>query len=131
MKRVRFASARRAGEGRHSSCLAGTSAMLQRLVVRPGAALRCRPGDDLVGILDVARLAVHAAGGIALQPPAPAAVVDHLVDAGRAEALARIAELVRAAARADGGVGYLEVHRLALVVDVAGEEHERHAIARR
>src|ERR1700756_5114531 len=97
MKRVRFASRMRAGEGRHSSDSGGTFALLQRLVVRPRAAFRRRPGDDLVRVLDVARLAVHAVGGVDLQAPAARAVVQHLVDAGRAEALAGIAELARAA----------------------------------
>src|SRR5207248_1933871 len=121
----------RAAEGRHSSDSGATFAMLQRLVVRPRAAFGRRPGDDVVRVLDVARLAVHAVGGVDLQPPAARAVVHHLVDARRAEALAGIAELACAAARADPRVGHLEVHRLALLVSVAGEEHERHAIARR
>src|SRR5947207_7383496 len=111
MKRVRFASAMRAGEGRHSSDIESSAvrdssarfragrfaAMLQRLVVRPRAAFGCGPGDDLVRILDVAGLAVDAVGGVDLQPPPAVAVVHHLVDARRAEALARIAEFPGAA----------------------------------
>src|SRR5207237_10550721 len=80
---------------------------------------------------DAARLAGRAVGGVDLQPPAARAVVHHLAAARRAEALAGIAELACAAARADPRVGHQQVHRLALLVSVAGEEHERHAIARR
>ena len=59
------------------------------------------------------------------------AVVDHLVDTRRAEALAGIAEFLGAAVDADAGIGHLQVHRLALIVRVAGKEHGRQAVARR
>ena len=72
-------------------------------VVGPTAALRRRPGDDPVGILDVAGLAVHAVGGIHLQAAAARAIVHHLVDAGRAEARAGIAVFGRAARGAQVG----------------------------
>src|ERR1700758_3443912 len=105
--------------------------MLQRLVVRPRAAFGGGPGDDAVGVLDVAGLAVHAVGGVDLQAPPAVAVVDHLINARRTEALAGVAELLPAALRADAGVGDLQVHRLAFLVGGAGEQNERDAIARR
>src|SRR6185312_8455109 len=63
---------------------------LEVLVIRPRTALGRDPGDDLVGVLDVAGLAVHAVGGIDLQAFS-GAIVDDLVDVGGAEAGARVA----------------------------------------
>src|SRR5690606_15300831 len=81
--------------------VAARAPLLQVLVVRPRTAFRRHPGDDLVGILDVAGLAVDAVGGVDLQPasdsPIGAGILDHLVHPGRAEALARVAVLDRAA----------------------------------
>src|SRR5256714_9077239 len=105
--------------------------MLQRLVVRPRAPFGRGPGDDLVRVLDVAGFAGAGWGGVARRRPPAVAVVHHLVDARRAEALARIAEFPGAALCADAGVGHFQVHRLVLLVYVAGEEHERHPITRR
>src|SRR5690349_7616589 len=110
MKRVRLAPARRSADERQSSDMA-VVIQLQRLVVRARASLGRGPGDDLVGILDVASLAVHAVGRVDLQAAAAAAVVDHLVDVRRTETLPRIAELRGATPGADTGVGDLEVHR--------------------
>src|SRR5690606_16125178 len=100
------------------------------LVVRAGAALRRHPVDDLVGILDVAGLAVHAVGGIDLQALA-GLVLDDLVDAGRAEARAGIAVFLGTAADADIGVGHPQVDRLVLVVLGGGEVDAGQAVARR
>src|SRR5690606_18710098 len=88
---------------------------LQVLVIGTGTALGRDPGDDLVRILDVAGLAVHAVGGVDLQPPS-GLVFHHLVHAGGAEAGAGIAVFDRASLHADRGVGHLQVHRLVLVV---------------
>src|SRR2546429_9546236 len=112
----------RAAEGRHSSDSGATFAMLQRLVVRSRAAFGRRPGDDVVRVLDVARLAVHAVGGVDLQPPAARAVVHHLVDARRAEALAGIAELACAAARAAPRGGHQTGPRPALPRSLARQD---------
>src|SRR4029077_19894296 len=124
MKRVRFASAMRSAEGRHSSLIAGSGAILQRLVVRSRAALGRRPGDDPVGILDIAGLAVHAVRRIDLQPASAAPVIHHFVNARRTEALAGVAILPGAALGADAGVRHLQVYRLALLVRIAGKEYE-------
>src|SRR5437868_3083921 len=62
--------------------------VLQILVIRTRAAFRRDPVDDLVWVLDVAGLAVHAVGGIDLQAWA-SVVLDDFVDAGRTEARAR------------------------------------------
>ena len=52
----------------------------------PAAAFGRHPVDDLVRVHDVARLAVHAVGGVDLQLLLPGAVVHHLVDVGGTEA---------------------------------------------
>src|ERR1700733_14246798 len=96
---------------------------LEILVIRPGTTLGRGPGDDAVGVLDVAGFAMHAVGGIDAQHLAARTVVYHLVDARRTEALAGVAELPRAARGADRGVGHLQMRRLRLLVRVAGEEH--------
>src|SRR5690606_13061853 len=100
------------------------------LVVGTGTAFRRHPVDDLVGILDVAGLAVHAVGGVDLQALA-GRVLDDLVDAGRAEAGAGVAVFLGAAGDADVGVGHLQVHRLVLVVLGGGEVDAGQAVARR
>ncbi len=103
----------------------------QVLVIGTGAAFRRRPGDDLVGILDVAGLAVHAIRGINLQTAAPGLVGHHFVHARGAEVLAGIAVLLRAAGGADRGIGDFQVDRLRFIVRVSREEDERYPVARR
>src|SRR5690606_23050579 len=105
-------------------------ALLQVLVVRPGAAFGRDPGDDLVRVLDIAGLAVHAVGRVDLQPAA-GGVLDHLVDARRTEARARVAVLHGATLDTDAGVVHHQVHRLVLVVRRRGEIHALQAVARR
>src|SRR5690606_25804414 len=83
--------------------------------------------DDLVRILDVAGLAVHAVRRVDLQPAA-AFVLDHLVDVGRAEAGAGVAVLDGAALHADGGVMHDQVDGLVLVVVGGGEVHAGQAV---
>src|ERR1700691_566161 len=78
-----------------------STAALEVLIVRPRAALGCGPGDDIVWILDVAGLAVHAIGGIDAQHLAAIGVIDDLIDPRRTEALTRIAKLARTARDAD------------------------------
>src|SRR5439155_5055427 len=85
------------------------------IVLRPAAAFRRDPGDDLVRVHDVARLAMNAVRRVDLQLLAGALAHDHLVDVRRAEALARVAVLLGADRVADVGV-HEQVHRLILVV---------------
>src|SRR6185437_5900136 len=132
MKRVRLASARRADDGRQISDMTrDPAADLQRLIVRPGAALGCRPVDDLVRILDVAGLAVDAVGCVDLQAFASLWILYGLVDVCRAEALAGVAELLRAAVDTDIRIEHLEVGRLIFIMRGRCEEDRRQAIARR
>src|SRR5690606_5416688 len=102
----------------------------QVLVIRPRAAFRRHPGNDLVRVLDVTGLAVHAVGGVDLQSPAFGFVLDGLVDAGGAEAGARVVVFLGATGHADVGVGDLEVDGLVLVVFGRGEVHAGKAVAR-
>src|SRR5690348_886123 len=112
-------TARRAAAPRASGPVVGGGAS-QVLVVRTAAAFRRGPGDDLVRVLDVAGLAMHAVRRVDLQ--ALAGAVGHdLVDAGGAETLARIAVFLDALGDADIRVGDLEVDRLILVVLGRGE----------
>ena len=79
MKRVSLARAMRSGEGDQIGCAMGSQlahrfAATEILVVRARAAFRRGPVDDLVRILDVARLAVHAVRRVDLQAPAALAV---------------------------------------------------------
>src|SRR6185437_5288330 len=103
---------------------------LEILIIRTRATFGRHPGDDLVRVLDVAGLAVHAVGGIDLQALA-GAVVDDLVDAGGAEAGARVAVFGGAPVDADAGVGHVQVDRLVLVVFGGGEVDAGEAVARR
>src|SRR6185436_18001912 len=108
-----FIHGSRRGVGR---ALRSDAVVSQILVVRPRAPLGRDPCDDLVGILDVASLAVHAVGGVDLEAQAVAAVRNHLVYTGRTEARARIPVLDSATRRTDRRVRYLQVHGLVLVV---------------
>jgi hypothetical protein len=85
--------------------------------MRPSAPLRTNPGNDLVRIGDVARLAVNAVGRIELQVLAgPAGVAFHLIHGRRAEILAWIAILGCAAVVADVEIGDPQVRRLVFLV---------------
>src|SRR2546426_5075054 len=59
----------------------------QILVIGSSTAFRRHPGDDLVRIRDIARLAVHTVRGVDLQPERSGLgfVRDHLVNVGGAE----------------------------------------------
>src|SRR5207302_4068661 len=76
------------------------------VVIRAAAALGWNPGDDLIGILDVAGLAVHAIGRVQADALAirGGRVVHHLVDVGWTEVLAGAAEFLDAALFANVGV---------------------------
>ena len=82
----------------------GQGTPLHAVVLRPSAAFRRHPVDELIGVHDVAGLAVHAVRGVDLQPLGAVARVDHLVDVRRTEARAGIAVLFAAARAADVGV---------------------------
>src|SRR5688500_16137505 len=128
---------------RPAACSIHVSIGSKVLVIRPRAALWRHPSDDLVGILDVAGLAVDAVGGVDLQAPAAAAIgagiVDDLVHARRTEAGTGVVVFGGAAGDADRGVVDDEVDGLVLVVlgggeidageAVAGSEVARHVIA--
>src|SRR5260370_26528806 len=107
---------------------------LHLAVARAAAALGGDPGDDAVGVHDVAGLAVDAVGGVDLQALGSwgrGCVGDHLVDGGGTEALAGVGVLGRAAGRADGGVGDVEVDGLVLLVGGAGEVEVGDAVEER
>ena len=98
-------------------------ARLHLRVVGPLAALGRRPRDHLIGICDVAGLAVHAVLVVDEELPLPGVlrVVDHLVDGRRAERLARIAVLLGADVATQIGVGHDQVRRLIRLVRRAAE----------
>src|SRR5699024_6471601 len=104
---------------------------LEIAVVGPRATLGRDPGDGLIGIGNIAGLAVHAVGSVDLQMLFAGLVLDNFVDAGRAIARAGVAVFLGASGHAHGGVGNLQVHWLILVVRDIGVEHRRQAIARR
>src|SRR5262249_22183455 len=107
------------------------SSGLQLLIVRPRASFGSRPVDHLVGILDVAGLAMDTVGGVDLQAPATLPVIDHLVHAGGTGFLAGVAELGRATIRAHARIEDLQVRGLAFIMCGGGEEYGRQAVARR
>src|SRR6185437_8194774 len=83
-----------------------TAAILHPIIIRPATALRRHPRDDLVRVHDVAGLAVDTVGWVQVDPLALGRIRGffHLVDIGRAEVLAGIAELSDASGVADVGV---------------------------
>src|SRR5438874_10900659 len=76
------------------------------IIIRPATAFGRHPGDDLVGVHDVAGLAVDAVGGIQVNLFAVGHVCGfhHFINVGRAEILAGVAELHHATSVADIGV---------------------------
>src|SRR5581483_5955835 len=95
---------------------------LHSVVIRSTAALGWDPGDDLVRIVNVARLAVHAVRRVQADAFAVrrAAVVHHLVNICRTKILARAAEFSNAALLTDVGVVDDEMRRLIFLVLGAG-----------
>src|SRR5271165_741928 len=81
-------------------------ARLHAVVIRAAAAFRWHPGDDLIGVGDVAGFAVDAVGGVQADALAVwlACVVDHFVDVSGTEILAGAAEFFHAARVADIGI---------------------------
>jgi hypothetical protein len=97
-----------------------TQCTSQVLIIRSRTTFRRHPVDDLVGIFDVAGLAVHAIGGVDLQ--AFTCIVLHdFIDIGGAEARARVAVFLGALCDAHGSVGNVQMDRLVFVVFGGGE----------
>src|SRR5271166_2633949 len=109
-------------EKRIARCEFRTAVFLHPFVVRPAAAFGWYPGDDLVRIHDVAGLAMHAVGRIEVNLQAAGRVggLDHLIDTGRTEVLAGVAEFLHAAFVTDVGVVNDEVRRLVFLMLGAG-----------
>src|SRR5258708_3111676 len=95
---------------------------LHPIVIRAAAALGWNPGNDLIGILNVASLAVHAVRGIQADALAMGRgfVVHHLVDVRGAEILAGAAELFHAPVVTDVGVLNQQMRRLIFFMLGAG-----------
>src|SRR4030095_11337906 len=72
----------------------------QPVVLRTTAAVRRHPRDHLIGVHDVARLAMDAVRRIDLKPLV-ATLFDHFVDVRRAEPLAGVPEFFAASRVAD------------------------------
>src|SRR6266446_7103944 len=86
------------------------------VVIGSASTLGRNPSDDLVGILNVAGLAVNAVGGVEADALAlgRSRVVQHFVDICRTEILARAAELFHATLIADVCVVDNQMRRLIL-----------------
>src|SRR3954464_3427392 len=91
---------------------------LHAVVIRPAPALRRNPRDDLIWILNVAGLAVHAIRRIQADPfPVRlAGVIDHLIHVRWTEILARAAEFLHATRIAHVRVMDHQVRRLIFLV---------------
>jgi hypothetical protein len=92
--------------------------VLHTFVVWAAAAFGGNPSDDLVGILNVAGLAVNAIGRIQADPFAVGrgVIVKHFIYVGRAEILARAPEFLYAACIANVSVLNEQVSRLVIFV---------------
>src|SRR6266404_5037532 len=95
---------------------------LHAVVVRSAAALGWDPGNDLIRVGDVAGFAVNAIRRVQANAlrVGLSGVVNHFVDIGGAEILARVAEFFYAARIADVGVVNDQVRGLVLFVLGAG-----------
>src|SRR5262245_27225935 len=105
--------------GRSAGCRSSPAdlAISELVVVGAAATLGRDPGDDPVGVGDVAGLAVDAVRGIEVEADLAVSVRGKdLVHVRRAEVLAGIAVLLPAAVDADGEVRDQEMARLILLV---------------
>src|SRR5882672_1960056 len=95
---------------------------LHAVVVRSAAALGWDPGNDLIRVGDVAGFAVNAIRRVQANAlrVGLSGVVNHFVDIGRAEILARVTEFFYAPRIADVGVVNDQVRGLVLFVLGAG-----------
>src|SRR5450432_3970069 len=73
------------------------------IIIRPAPTLRRDPGNNLIRVLNVARLAMHAVRGIQADPLPirRRRIVEHLINIRRTKMLARAAVLANAARIAD------------------------------
>src|SRR5204862_6790336 len=82
--------------------------LLEVFVSRPAAAFGGDPADDVVGVHDVAGLAVNAIREVDLETARiPVVLADPLVDRRGTEVLAGISEFLRAALHADLGIEHV------------------------
>jgi hypothetical protein len=95
--------------------------LLHAFVVGAAAAFGRNPGDDLVGVGDVAGLTVDAVGSVELEALA-VAFGDDFIDRRGTEVLAGVAVLFDATGGADVGVGHQQVRGLVFLVAGAGVE---------
>src|SRR5690606_37966666 len=95
-------------------------------VNRPLATLRRHPVDVLVGVLDVAGLAVHAILGVD-DVDLPAILLHPLIDACRTITGRRTGINVMFGALLQLHVLYLKMHRLVLLMIGGGQEYRRQA----
>src|SRR5438094_4960943 len=88
----------RSKSGRSETC-PHTRTRSHPIVVRPAATFRWHPGDDLIGILNIAGFAVHAVRWIQADALSVGlrGVTNHFIDVRWTEVLARAAELFDAA----------------------------------
>ncbi len=106
------------------------------VVIGTAAALGWNPVDDLVGVHDVAGLAVYAVGEVdlkllyRLRPAFRRRSLHHLVNRGRAEVLAGVAELFATATVTNIQVRNHQVRRLVIFVPRAGVIDIRQAVKR-
>src|SRR5262245_36206934 len=105
----------------HALSTWGEGKPLHPRVVRPAAALRHRPVDVLIGVLDVAGLAVYAVLRVDDEARKLAPLLDPLVDAGGTIAGGRTAVYVVFGVELKLGVGHLQVCGLILLVIGARE----------
>src|SRR6266849_901586 len=94
----------------------------QPVIIGPAPTLGRNPGDDLVGVLNVAGLAVDAVGGIQADALAigRSRVVQQFVDICRTEILARAPKLFHATLIADVRIMDDQMRRLILFMLRAG-----------
>src|ERR1700690_3219416 len=95
---------------------------LHPVVVRAATTFGWNPGDDLVGVLNVAGFAVHAVRWVEADTLAVGSrrIFEHFVDVGGGEILAGTAEFLHAALVADVRIVNDEVRRLIFFVLGAG-----------
>src|SRR5579883_2023588 len=113
--------------GDHAGSALLTAECLHTFVVWPPAAFGHDPVNDLVGIGDVARFAVHAIRKIDAQFEA-VRLPHRLVNGGGTKILARIAVLRRAAVRANIQIQYVQVARLIVIVARSRVIHVRQTV---
>src|SRR4051794_18206489 len=124
MIRTRNSKAQRVAYLRFGAALGSRSSRngilgrLHSVVIRTTPALRRNPRDDLIWILNVAGLAVHAVGRIQTDAFAVrlAGIIDHLIHVRRTEILAWAAEFLHATRIAHVRVMDHQVRRLIFLV---------------